>query len=87
MRPAPHLYLFPLPLSMAGGSVPLWRPSNCIRCGLCVGVCPTGAVRLTEGGVVIDPELCAGCGLCVKGCPVAALYFEETSSGGGAREE
>ncbi|HIP74042.1 MAG TPA: 4Fe-4S dicluster domain-containing protein [Euryarchaeota archaeon] len=68
---------------MGGKEVPAWLPSKCIRCGLCVGVCPVGAVVLTDGCVRVDPDLCTGCGACIKGCPVAALLLP----GGGVREE
>ncbi len=50
-----------------------WDPSKCIRCGLCVGVCPFDALSLEDGRIVIDHEKCTLCTLCVKGCPVAAL--------------
>ncbi|MGA7578329.1 MAG: glycyl-radical enzyme activating protein [Desulfobaccales bacterium] len=47
-------------------------PRDCIGCGDCVEVCPTGACRL-EGQVLIDRELCSRCGDCAGACPSQAL--------------
>ncbi|MEE4353510.1 MAG: CoB--CoM heterodisulfide reductase iron-sulfur subunit A family protein [Desulfatiglans sp.] len=49
----------------------------CIACGLCVAVCPYGAleIRETEKGLkahVIDVA-CKGCGCCAAACPQRAL--------------
>jgi ferredoxin len=49
----------------------------CLRCSGCVGVCPKGALSLTEHGIKCDPDKCIRCGICVKFCPVAALSLEE----------
>ncbi len=51
----------------------VWLEDRCIRCGLCVGVCPFDALKLENNMIIIDHEKCTLCGLCVKGCPVAAL--------------
>lgn len=67
--------------------VAVWDSSKCLQCGLCVGVCPVGAMRLTEKGIEIDVEKCTGCGLCVNGCPVAALQLEKITLDGGAHEK
>ncbi|MBD3370076.1 4Fe-4S dicluster domain-containing protein [Candidatus Fermentibacteria bacterium] len=48
-------------------------PSTCIGCGLCVAECPTGAISLSDGKVVIDPETCILCGLCTSSCPTDAI--------------
>ena len=53
-----------------------WIESKCIRCGLCVGICPFDALTLQDGQIVIDHDKCTLCGLCVKGCPVAALVIK-----------
>jgi pyruvate formate lyase activating enzyme len=45
---------------------------DCIGCGDCVEVCPTGACRL-EGQVLIDREVCSRCGDCAGACPSQAL--------------
>ncbi|MDN5358350.1 MAG: L-aspartate semialdehyde sulfurtransferase ferredoxin [Candidatus Diapherotrites archaeon] len=58
-------------------TVAVWIGERCIQCGLCVGVCPVAAIRLTERGIEIDVEKCTGCGICVKGCPVGALQLKK----------
>ena len=52
-----------------------WDESKCLRCGLCVGICPFDALTLEDGEIKIDKSKCTLCGLCVKGCPVAALII------------
>lgn len=52
-----------------------WDGSKCLRCGLCVGVCPFDALRLEQGKVVVDTEKCTKCGICVRACPVRALFL------------
>ncbi len=47
-------------------------PRDCIGCGDCVEVCPTGACRL-EDQVLIDREVCSRCGDCAGVCPSQAL--------------
>ena len=68
-----------------------WDESKCLRCGLCVGICPFDALELRDGKIVIDHEKCTLCGLCVKGCPVAALQIrpqlEEIAKERGVRLE
>ena len=36
-------------LTAAGGKVAI-DPAQCTGCGLCTGLCPTGAISVTEGG-------------------------------------
>ena len=47
---------------------------SCDRCGLCVKVCPTGAIDPTDFSVSKGP--CLKCGACVKMCPRKARYFD-----------
>jgi heterodisulfide reductase subunit A len=52
--------------------------AKCSGCGLCVDVCPYGAIELEEQRplqfkAVINDTLCKGCGLCVAACRGKAL--------------
>jgi formate hydrogenlyase subunit 6/NADH:ubiquinone oxidoreductase subunit I len=57
---------------------------NCIACGICVAVCPTGAlVKFQELGQVvrtINYALCSNCLLCQEACPKHVISFTENSS-------
>jgi ferredoxin len=46
--------------------------SMCMRCGACVGTCPTNALTLEETRVTVNGD-CIGCLVCTKACPVGAL--------------
>ena len=51
-------------------------PGVCIGCGVCVNVCPQGAVRLVDGDRVhalVDQASCRGCGICAAECPSGAM--------------
>ena len=45
----------------------------CVNCFLCEENCPTGAVELLDGGVVLDNDKCIRCIECTRHCPVGAL--------------
>lgn len=45
-------------------------------CGACAGVCPTGALRVSEQGqATIDLGRCLFCGACAESCPTGAVTF------------
>lgn len=51
---------------------------KCSGCGICVSICPYGAISLEkrEDGTrvsKVDPMLCQGCGTCGAACPSAAI--------------
>jgi len=51
---------------------------KCTGCGVCVPLCPYGAISLveTEDGKKkseINPALCKGCGVCTAACPSKAI--------------
>ncbi|MBN2334671.1 FAD-binding protein [Candidatus Bathyarchaeota archaeon] len=48
----------------------------CTGCGLCVDVCPFGAIEMVDGKAVIT-EACRACGQCVDACPVGAITMKE----------
>ncbi len=45
---------------------------SCGSCGFCVSVCPTGAISITEEGVVTEAEKCMMCMACAAKCPAKA---------------
>lgn len=49
--------------------------TRCTGCGVCVDVCPLGAIRV-EGVAVIDAAVCDRCGACAAACPNQALSIE-----------
>jgi len=51
---------------------------NCVDCGLCTSVCPTGALKLINAKLAFTKEVCTKCGLCSDICPVGVrLPFDE----------
>ncbi len=51
---------------------PGFRRSRCLRCGLCVEVCPNGAISLVEALPETDGDKCTRCQRCVLECPASA---------------
>lgn len=53
------------------------RDGDCIACGVCAGVCPTGAISLDDDGrPVVDLTKCDYDGKCVSACPTRAIRAE-----------
>ncbi len=46
---------------------------NCTGCTKCVRVCPTEALRVRNGKVILDENRCIDCGNCIKVCPFKAI--------------
>ncbi|MBI4301132.1 MAG: hydrogenase iron-sulfur subunit [Chloroflexi bacterium] len=44
-------------------------------CRLCLSTCPTKALAVEEGRVVLDKDKCEGCGMCLPICPTRAFHF------------
>jgi len=57
---------------------------RCVQCGVCTGICPTGALAIERPGmaVLFEPDRCTGCGLCVAVCPVRAMEVSSTPAMG-----
>ncbi|MGI8842446.1 MAG: ATP-binding protein [Gemmatimonadaceae bacterium] len=47
--------------------------AQCDACGLCLPLCPPGAIHLRRSGLLIDDAVCTGCHKCIAPCPVGAL--------------
>jgi len=47
---------------------------KCTGCGICVDVCPAGAIEVNQQAVIND-EACTGCAACVSECPNEAIIL------------
>jgi nitroreductase/NAD-dependent dihydropyrimidine dehydrogenase PreA subunit len=48
-------------------------PDACIRCGLCISVCPKQTLALKDGKAVVAGTESLNCGHCAAACPVDAI--------------
>ena len=53
---------------------------KCAGCGICVDVCPAGAIEVNQQAVVND-EACTGCAACVSECPNEAIIIAQKKVG------
>ena len=56
----------------------LFLPMQCMHCAdpPCVPVCPTGASRQRQDGIVwVEYDACVGCGYCAMACPYQARHL------------
>jgi NAD-dependent dihydropyrimidine dehydrogenase PreA subunit len=65
--------------SSARMAVALIQADKCAGCGICVDVCPTGALRV-DGHALVDPGLCTACAACVGECPTGAVIIVQRSA-------
>lgn len=49
---------------------------TCVRCNVCVDVCPEDAITMTKAGASIDRTVCSGCGECMNRCAQHAIEFD-----------
>lgn len=59
-------------MSMDGMSYICTSPDRCLNCSLCVRICPTRAICISNEETIIDYNLCINCGMCLKECPSGA---------------
>ncbi len=62
------------PESQNGGNELYQVKRGCIRCGLCVGACPSGAIRWEADAIAVDREACTQCMACTRVCPVSLFH-------------
>jgi Fe-S-cluster-containing hydrogenase component 2 len=67
--PSPHIDA----ATPAARTVAVVHPQQCVLCGVCTAVCPTGAVELGDLSVTVIAARCRGCGDCVQACPQCVL--------------
>lgn len=53
----------------------MYQIDRCIHCGLCLSVCPQGALSAQNPGF-INRDKCIACGACAKICPTEALVMK-----------
>lgn len=53
----------------------IWQEENCIHCGACTAVCPSGALTMDKDdwSLTFDRDKCLICELCVKACPIKVM--------------
>ncbi|MBO5739381.1 4Fe-4S binding protein [bacterium] len=51
--------------------------SNCSRCGTCLKVCPSGAIKIKQDEFIIDLKKCIFCGNCTFYCPQKAINMSK----------
>ena len=58
----------------------LWiKGEQCIRCGACVAICPSGALSMTlQQPPRLNRDACSFCWKCVNNCPARAIHRIDT---------
>jgi len=53
----------------------MWDKDRCTDCGVCISICPTGALSLDKETFKLqfNYEECVVCGYCVDACPLQAI--------------
>ncbi len=59
----------------AGGTISVINGNKCSGCGMCVDLCPFGAIdyNVEEHRAVVNEALCKGCGVCASSCRCGAV--------------
>ncbi|MFA5180485.1 MAG: 4Fe-4S dicluster domain-containing protein [Syntrophales bacterium] len=59
-------------IGVMGGLLPVWQRDACTDCGLCVNICPTGAIQKNGEDYVLNSAKCINCSICTSSCPMDA---------------
>ena len=55
------------------------QAERCVKCGTCMPVCPSEAIRPEEGSFRTARALCEACGTCARACPSGAREIVGTT--------
>ncbi len=72
-------YLYKIGISTQPLSHDIIRNENkCIQCGVCVPLCPSGALLVEENTRAVDFKgvQCIACEICLKACPQKAMELQ-----------
>jgi len=62
----------------AEGTVCHIDENKCVGCGLCITICPYGAISKDEKDLAkVNEVLCKGCGTCAASCPMRAMIMRQ----------
>jgi heterodisulfide reductase subunit A len=62
----------------AEGTVCHIDENKCVGCGLCITICPYGAISKDEKDLAkVNEVLCKGCGTCAASCPMRAMTMRQ----------
>lgn len=50
---------------------------GCIKCGTCIKVCPSGAIKINNNEFIFDLKKCIFCGNCSFYCPKSAINMSD----------
>ncbi len=64
---------------MVNKTVVNYKPENCGHCMKCVQTCPTSALTMVDGKVVINESKCLNCGRCMRACHYKSLMAKGSS--------
>jgi len=60
---------------------PIWNMEKCIGCGLCSGICTSGAIEMIGKGLNAEinhyVDRCMFCAQCVETCPQKAIKMSK----------
>lgn len=60
---------------------------ECCKCGTCMRVCPSGAIRIEENNLIVDLKKCIFCGNCSFYCPKCAMKMSNVYEVATSRKE